>query len=513
MAKKNSFAKKPRTSGSAAPKSTALTRTQLGAHCERLNLLDLWLLLPLLLALGVVPLIVFLKIIPVPLDYQHFWITDNVFDFFAYYKARSVIICASFILINALILNHLGQLTRRPLPLPFPLMLYAVMIVVSALLSEHRAIAFNGFFERYEGMWVLLSYLVLMLGSYFLVKNIKQVWLLLGAWAVALVIIAVIGLFQFIGMDIFQTQVGRLLVLPSQYERIANSLEFNFPQYWIYATLYNPNNVASMMAMALPITATGFFLSHSKNRRLGFGILTGVLSLVLVGTHARGGWIAILCAALLLSSLFMRHTISRYWKPLSALTGLAVVAFVLLIAWGIHQVNEDGGTQNHVAYSTSFAPEHFSERLIRHYGTLGSGRLYIWMKALQMTPATMLYGRGPDTFALYFPNQDGYKRFFNQPEAFIDKPHNLYLQNWLALGGVATVAFLALLILHAVRTWRLLNTATPSGDAYLFAAGLYAGWFAYLISGLFYDSVVAVAPIFWIIFGLSLAVNHQLDIK
>jgi hypothetical protein len=28
---------------------------------------------------------------------------------------------------------------------------------------------------------------------------------------------------------------------------------------------------------------------------------------------------------------------------------------------------------------------------------------------------------------------------------------------------------------------------------------------------MFYDSVVSVAPAFWIIFGLSLAVNHQLE--
>ncbi|WP_172452499.1 DNA methyltransferase [Chromatium okenii] len=390
-------------------------------------------------------------------------------------------------------------------------MIYAMMIVFSTLFSAHHPIAFSGFFERYEGMWVLLSYLILMLGAYLFISTLKQLWLILGVWLAALCIISIIGLFQFIGVDIFQTTAGRFLILPSQYQSIANSLDFNFPKYWIYATLYNPNNVASMMALALPMTAVCFFLSQSKIRRIGFGVLTGLFALVLAGTHARGGWIAVICAALLLFGVFMRHDLLRYWKWLSALSLVAVIAFAVLIFWGVQRANTVTLDQHHADYSIQVAPEHLSERLIRHYGTLGSGRLYIWIRSLQMARETVLLGRGPDTFALYFPNQDSYKRFFNQPEAFVDKPHNLYIQTWLNLGGLATCAFLAMIILHAVRTFQLLTKAQPNSEFYMLSSGLYAGWFAYLVAAMFYDSVVSVAPAFWIIFGLSLAVNHQLD--
>ena len=266
-----------------------------------------------------------------------------------------------------------------------------------------------------------------------------------------------------------------------------------------------------MMALVLPITTTCFIFSKSKIRRIGFGVLTGLFALVLAGTHARGGWIAIVIAALLLLGVFMRHKQLRYWKLLSAFTLVAVLGFTTLIWWGVNRANDVAINQDYATHSVPAIPEQLSERLIRHYGTLGSGRLYIWIRSLQMAKETLLYGRGPDTFAVYFPNQDSYKRFFNQPEAFIDKAHNLYIQIWLNLGGLATLAFIAMVVLHIVQTFKLLSKAEPSGDLYMLSSGLYAGWFAYLVAAMFYDSVVSVAPAFWIIFGLSLAVNHQMN--
>jgi O-antigen ligase len=130
-----------------------------------------------------------------------------------------------------------------------------------------------------------------------------------------------------------------------------------------------------------------------------------------------------------------------------------------------------------------------------------------------MAEDTILLGRGPDTFALYFPNQDPYKAFYNRfslTQAFIDKPHNMYLQLLFNLGGVAVLAFLAMVVLHAIHTFRILKSAKPLGDRYMLALGLFVGWFAYLLAAVFYDSSVSVAPAFWIVFGLSMAINEIL---
>ncbi|MBK1641296.1 hypothetical protein CKO12_05290 [Chromatium okenii] len=469
-----------------------------------------WQLLPLLITVGIVPLLVLLHITPIPTAYQPFWITEQVFDFFSYYKAQLIIVCAAVLLLNILFLYVRKQLPPQPIPYVIPLLSYALLLICSALLSAHSSIALHGFFERYEGMWVLLSYLILLLASAVLITTVRQVWLVVQVWAIALAIMAGIGVSQFIGFDPFQTESGRLLIIPQRYESLAAYLEFHFPPHWVYATLYNPNNVAHMMALALPITTTAILCAPTKRSRFSFALLTGLLLIVLAGTHARGGWVAILSAALLVLMIVFQPAIRRYWRQIKQFALVFVVMGVFWLAWNLnhHQVFTAHNPQLNQT-SISFH-ETFLETLIRHYGTLGSGRMYIWLRSLEQMDDTLLIGRGPDTFALYFPNQDEYKRFFNQPEAFIDKPHNSYLQTWLNLGGGATLALFVLLFTHAKRTFLLLTTAPHNTDLYPLSLGLYASWVAYLIAAVFYDSVVSVAPIFWIIFGLSVAVNQLL---
>ncbi|GEM_PF-4397468 len=469
-----------------------------------------WQLLPLLITVGIVPLLVLLHIAPIPATYHAFWITEQVFDFFSYYKAHAILCCAAALLLNSLFLYVRKKLPYKPIPDVIPLLSYALLLICSAMLSVHSDIALNGFFERYEGMWVLLAYLILLLGSYVLVTKTSQVWLVVQTWAIALAIIAGIGLLQFLGFDPFQTESGRLFIIPQRYEALAAYLEFHFPPHWVYATLYNPNNVAHLIALALPITTSAVLCAPTKQSRLNFAVLSGLLLIILVGTHARGGWVAILSAAFLVLMIVFQPAIRRYWRQIKRSALAFMVMGIFWLAWNLnhHQVL----TAHNPPLNQTSASSHetFLETLIRHYGTLGSGRMYIWLRSFEQLDDTILIGHGPDTFALYFPNQDEYKRFFNQPEAFIDKPHNSYLQTWLNLGGGATLALFVLLFRHAKRTFLLLTTAPRYSDLYQLSLGLYAGWFAYLIAAVFYDSVVSVAPLFWIVFGLSLAVNQLL---
>ena len=489
-------------------------------------------LFPLMLAVGVVPLVVFLKVTPIPPEYQQFWVTSYVFDFFSFYKAQIILACAGLLLAAVLVLVFLDRLSWKKNLLYIPLGIYAILLIASTIASKYPSIAQGGFFDRAEGMWVLLAYIVLLAGTYQLVTETKQAWWILSAWAAALCVVSVIGIFQFFGLDFFSSMAGRLLIVPARYRSIAAALDFNFPRFYIYSTLYNPNYVASMMSLAFPVAATGFILAQSRKRQGIFGLLAGLLCLTLVGANGRVGWIAVLLALVLLVALSIRRGIPGWWKRLGILVLVAVVEFGMLnyashgnmSARASQPVEEAGkmlgsGTSPAIAGNTQTPEETKSEglaeQLIRKYGGLASGRGYIWIRSLQMAGGTILLGRGPDTFALYFPNQDAYKTFYNpfsQSEIFIDKPHNMYLQLWLNLGGLATLAFLAMAVMHFIRTFRLLKHARPTGDRYLLALGLFIGWCAYLLAAFFYDSAVSVAPAFWIVFGLSLAMNEQLNL-
>jgi len=484
--------------------------------------LDFISLLPLLVIVGVVPLVVFLKATPVPTGYQQFWVASIDFDFFSFYKARITLVSASALLLIGFVSHGLGRLSVRNDVLFIPLGIYTFMVVSSTVLSEHLSVASWGFFERSEGMWVLLAYVVLLIGTYLFVRTARQVWLILTVGAVAVSVVCVLGVFQYFGLDFFSSMMGRRLVLPAQYGHLAPNLRFNFPPHIIYSTLYSPNNVASMMAMVFPLAFSCFALAGNWRIRAISGAQVGLSCITLVGSNGRAGWIAAPLALLLLFLLSPGRKNTWGWK--------SVVALLLVVAVGIGVLEQSSGGALSLRTKgmwTEFAgllaesggrddgcktvvppgnaqSEEMTDLIIR-YGKVASFRGYIWIRSLQMAGDTMLLGHGPDTFALYFPNADPYKACVSQ--MFFDKPHNLYLQMWLNLGGVAMLAFLAMMIMHTMNTRRALKMADKGSDLYMLAAGLYAGWAGYLIAGFFYDSAVHVAPVFWVVFGLGLAVN------
>ncbi len=455
--------------------------------------------------------------------------TGVVFDFFSYYKAQLVILCAVLLLVAGLILIFSRQLTQKPHILFFPLMVYTVGLIASAIKSAYPAIALNGFFDRDEGLWVLLAYVILFLGASLLISDTRHAWWILYTWMAALCVAGLLGIFQYFGLDLFQSVAGRLLILPAKYHFIASQLGFSFPRDSIYSTLYNPNNVALMFTLAFPFALVVFLLSRSRPRQVVFGLLSGLFGLVLLGTHGRAAWISVIPSLIILIVFSIRVRTSGWWKR------FAIIAVVLLVGYEIFNYTSQGSLARRASEpvsdvqkvletsSTQIDPaeslirpgieEGPAEQFIRNYGRMASGRGYIWIRSFQMAQSTLLLGHGPDTFALYFPNSDPYKIFYSQPDVFIDKPHNLYLQIWLNLGGLAALAFVTMLVLHTIQTIRILKRAKLTGEPTILSLGLFLGWFAYILASFFYDSSVSVAPAFWIIFGLSMAANEKLKLE
>jgi len=85
-------------------------------------------------------------------------------------------------------------------------------------------------------------------------------------------------------------------------------------------------------------------------------------------------------------------------------------------------------------------------------GTFGSNRGYIWSRTIPMLKSTIVAGKGPDTFALYFPQYDFLNklRYYQTGGIFVDKAHNMYLQTALNTGILSLLALLAIFGMYAV---------------------------------------------------------------
>ncbi len=140
---------------------------------------------------------------------------------------------------------------------------------------------------------------------------------------------------------------------------------------------------------------------------------------------------------------------------------------------------------------------------------LGSSRGYIWSRSIPLIKNNLIIGSGPDTFVYEFPQNDLLGKYYayGTPYILVDKPHNLYLQIALDDGLIALIGFLAVILIYLVDCFKLYALKKHYEHSQFFGIGACLGVTGYLFAGFFNDSVVSVAPIFWIILGVGIATN------
>lgn len=142
---------------------------------------------------------------------------------------------------------------------------------------------------------------------------------------------------------------------------------------------------------------------------------------------------------------------------------------------------------------------------------LGSSRGYIWSRSLPLLKKTILKGFGPDTFVINFPQNDFIGKWvgYDTPIMTVDKAHNLYLQLWINNGCLAFIGFALAIITYVVWSLKLYAFKTDMNNNAVIGTSILFGVIGYLGAGIFNDSVISVAPIFWILLGVGVAVNYK----
>lgn len=146
---------------------------------------------------------------------------------------------------------------------------------------------------------------------------------------------------------------------------------------------------------------------------------------------------------------------------------------------------------------------------------LGSARGYIWSRSIPLMKHTILLGYGPDTFAAKFPQNDyvGKLIAYDTTNMLVDKAHNLYLENAINIGVLGLIAFLAIFVLYIISCVKLYFKSDFNDFYSIVGLAILTAICGYLGAGFFNDSVVSVAPVFWVLLGMGISINYQLKNK
>jgi hypothetical protein len=565
------------------------------------------------------PLIVHGKIVEIPFEEANFWKggTTQV-DVFNYYKSKAIIIGTI-----VAVLTFFGLIFDKKINIQkekryyIPILIYMIVSILSAIMSQFKGAAFNGFIEMHQGLFVLMSYMVLLFIMINFIVSENDVKVLIYSFVVLIFIEGVIGLSQYFGFDILQSPLGLRIIAPS----FLNTQDFKFSigAYNIYGTLFNPNFVGSLTALLLPISITLYLFENDKKKSVSFGIAAVLAYILWIGCKSRAGYLGI-SAASIIGIFVFKDSIKTSYKKLALLLIIFLVIFIilnlvsngsvfnqflrLLPSTETESIEEVKSSQqvlfndvsidkniltiktnketfyaiaNNGALSfydsdnnplgltrdndgkAAFVDEHYSnyklqvqpsvirlsayDRKLDLYVTeeseikvisfnnnhtvpveaprlklfdgkeaFASYRGYIWSRTIPMLKDTIIVGYGPDNYPMYFPQEDYVGRFNASPnglaDTVIDKPHNLYLQTAINTGVVSLISLLLIWGTYLIDSFKLYIKKNLDSFVDYIGAAIFLSIIAYLVAGIFNDSVVSVAPLFWVLLGMGISINR-----
>ena len=159
-------------------------------------------LIPILFIVGIVPLIVFGRVLELEgLEYEAWRGDDEVFDFFSYYKAVYFSITAYIGFLIMLGLIWFKRITQRNVWLWIPMGIYLFFVFISFLTARDFTVASRGFIEQFQGVWVMMAYGLTIMTVMNLVRSEKHVRYVIGAFVLVGVVTFALGVTQYFGDD------------------------------------------------------------------------------------------------------------------------------------------------------------------------------------------------------------------------------------------------------------------------------------------------------------------------
>lgn len=154
--------------------------------------------------------------------------------------------------------------------------------------------------------------------------------------------------------------------------------------------------------------------------------------------------------------------------------------------------------------SADFAP-------LVNVSSFANGRGYLWNKTITLLKDYIILGSGADTFTLVYPNDDFVDKYNNgYDNMVITKPHNLYLQIAVQTGVLSLICFIVFYMWYFISSLRIYFKQRLDNPLAITGFSIMLGTLGYMISGIANDSTITIAPLYWAMMGIGIAINHRI---
>ena len=582
-----------------------------------------YLYIPIFLVVSIMPLIIYGKIDY--LDYITYINWDGSkaeIDFFSYYKALFTIIMT--IITSILYIKNKKCFKAIDYIKEYKyIFLILIASILSFLFSEYKSISIGGFLFRYEGILTIISYISLIYISINIFDNEKVIKNLINYLLISYFIIALIGIMQYFGFDLFNNITFQKTIIPNKHEYLVGNLNsFARKNEIVSSTIGNSNYVGYYYALTMPIFFILFIMSKDIKEKIIYAIAVLIGIVMLLITSSETGLISSFIAVLIFLISYWKRIKYKEKRIIVTIIGILTIASlgnyfskgfvydkindfkykfiyentisaeknilqdvkinnnnvslkykdkILKMSYennkisffddkgkkiflsqnvgerkGIFYVNDDKYNDLSIMFTevgqdkTKAIVLEISKNVeidltidngffkyINHAGKIidpnekvkvlfGNGkeelltsRVYIWSRTIPKIFEKPLFGYGPDTFEIVFPNYDyiGLYKAYDTTNMIVDKPHNTYIQIAINLGIIALILSIILMLIYFNKYIKFVLKGSNNSklDKYYYA--ITTAIISFLIAAIMYDSTIAITPIFCILLGVGIRLS------
>ena len=293
-------------------------------------------LIPPIITMGFIPLIVCYYQFDSMMEQFDWYPNSAAYQADVYLAVKSfAIITIAAVMVIMLLYRHFGEYEELPWKKLFWLPVgYGILVFLSGIVSKYRAFAFGNSANRFEGVFVVLSYLVIAYYTYSVVKTEDDFWYILKGVSIFVLIEYVICIFQGFGPDFMMSPIGKMMQLPpSRWNELSSVTKSLAPGY-MYGTLYAQDFASVYFGLFFPIYVFATFAAKGK-QRIFWAIMVGLNCIILVIERKTG--MDSLFVALLGGAVIVLWILSwRNKKVFIAFTALICVSVVVML--GVNSV-------------------------------------------------------------------------------------------------------------------------------------------------------------------------------
>ena len=381
---------------------------------------------------------------------------------FSYYLVIAMII--NIIIIGVyLIYKAIKKQKYRIKLFDWLILLILFLTAISMLFAINREFALLGSIYRYEGINVIVYYFSILFLSSITNKDTRKI---------IIYTILLTGVFQAVYGFL---QANELKVV---------ELSYNYDLIWVNGLTCNPNFFGSYMLICLSYSLGLLIEDNSIIKQIINVILVIIFMIGLLISNATSCAVALIALLIFIAVYCIKN---KYYEKL--------ICIILLISFTTMVINNEKMTTlvKDVIKTKNETIEIAKGNIQDNYGTK---RIKIWKETLKIVPKYLVHGAGVDNYLFAFG-----KSPLRVSRNIYDKAHNEYLQILVTEGIFSLLTYLLLYFLVVIYG---IEYTYKNKKIYLLLPVM-----GYMIQAFFNISVIEVAPIFYISFGLLIDRDYK----